>query len=140
MRIFGISTDISMWAPQQLIKLLMNIMSDRKINTGSAQAVTVASNAITVADNVQKLNNFSHFSIISTGGSTDLNSILGGNDGDMIFLKIADNANAVVLKHGAVNLLCNGAVDLTISSVNDMVMAHYDGATSKWRCVLWTMG
>lgn len=140
MRIFGISTDIKSWAPQALIKLLMSIMSDRKINTGAAQLVTIASNAITIADSAQKLDNFSHFSIIASGGSTNLNSILGGNEGDMVFLKIASNSNAVVFKHGVGNILCNGAADLTVSSVNDMLMAHYDGGTSKWRCVLWTMG
>lgn len=140
MRIFGISMNIKSAVPQALINLLMSIMSDRKINTGPAQAVAIVSNAITIADNAQKLDNFSHFSISATGGSTNLNSILGGNNGDLIFLKIANNSNAVVFKHDAANILCNGSADLTVSSVNDMMMAHYDGDISKWRVVLWTMG
>lgn len=134
MRNIAYSISLKSLLPQGLLTWMNSIMADRRINTGPAQPVTVTSNAITI------LTNYSHFAIAATGGSTNLDSILGGLDGDMIFLKIANNSNAVVLKHGVANILCNGAADLTVSSVNDMLMAHYDGAISKWRCVLWTMG
>ena len=134
MRFIAYSTSLKALLPQGILTWMNSIMADRRVNTGPAQPVAVTSNAITISTN------YSHFTISATGGSTNLNSILGCLDGDMFFLKIASNSNAVVLKHGAANILCNGSADLTIASVNDMVLCHYDGATSKVRAVLWVIG
>ncbi len=113
--------------PEQT-RVLTAIMADRRINTGPAQPLTIANGSVTIPVN------FSFFTISATGGSTDLNTIAGALDGDLIYIRIASASNAVVFKNGAGNLLCSGAADITVSSVNSLVTAHYDGALAKWKC------
>ncbi len=134
MRNFGISQELRSTLSTAFIRLLQDIMFDRRVNVGAQQAVTIASNAFTIPVN------WSHFSIAASGASTDLKTISGGIDGDVIFCKIANNSNAVVFKHTGGNLICNGAADLTVSSVNSIVLAVYDGVLSKWKCVAFTIG
>ncbi len=134
MRNFGISQELRSTLSTAFIRLLQDIMFDRRVNIGVQQKVTIASNAFTIPVN------WSHFSIIATGASTDLKNINGGIDGDVIFCKIADAANAVVFKHSGGNLLCNGGADVTVSATSTILMCIYDAVLTKWKVIPWTTG
>lgn len=134
MRNLAISPSFAKVLPQGLIRLLLDIMSDRRVNIGAQQLVTIASNAFTIPTN------YSHFTIAASGASTDLKNIHGGIDGDVIFCKIAATANVVVVKHSGGNLICTGSADLTFVTINDLLMCVYDGVLAKWKCDLKVMG
>jgi hypothetical protein len=118
--------------PPGLRRLLQTMVGDRRINTGPVQPLAITAGSTTIPTN------YSFFSIDAPGASTDLNSILGGLPGDLIFLQSVSSLRAIVLKHGIGNILCNGSADLTIASVNTIVMLHYNG--TNWRAILWTAG
>lgn len=134
MRNLGLSAEIKASVPPAHLKFLQQIMSDRRVNTGNAQPISIITNAIAIADNQGLLNNFSNFSLVATGGSTNLTTINGGLDGDLIFLKIASNSNAVVFKNSGGNIICEGGADLTVSSTSDLMACFYDATLSKWKC------
>lgn len=134
MRLLPFSPMLQALLPNGLATLLNNMMLDRRVNIGPLQPLVIASNAVTIPANG------SNFSIDAVGASTDLNSILGALDGDVIFVRSLSSARAIVFKHGVDNILCNGSADLTVSDLNDLVQCVYDGTTSKWKCILWPMG
>lgn len=134
MRVLPFSPILQALLPNGLATLINNIMLDRRVNIGTPQPLKIATGAVTIPANG------SNFSIDGTGGSTDLDNILGGLDGDVIFVKSVSSARSIVFKHGAGNILCNGGADLTVASLNDVLICQYDGGTSKWKCVLFVMG
>lgn len=120
--------------PSGLVRLLQDMLFDRRVNIGAQQLVTIASNAFTIPVN------YSHFAIAATGASTDLKTINGGIDGDVIYCKLKATANVVVVKHSGGNLICTGSADLTFVTVNDLLTCVYDAVLGKWKCDLKVMG
>jgi hypothetical protein len=87
--------------------------------------LTLASDAITVGTD--------GFYYVDTEGaaSTDnLATINGGSAGDVLILRIANAARAVVVKHNTGNIYC--AKDITLNSIYQSITLRYDGSISKW--------
>lgn len=133
MREFSISTILRQSLSVDLLQLLLKIMRDRRVNIGLPTALTVASNAITIPANTG-----SSFTVDANAASTNLTTINGGLQGDMLFFNTVNNAHAIVFKHSGGNIICSGSVDLTLSDTNDTIMALFDG--TNWRCVFWDYG
>lgn len=110
----------------EVIRLFQEITRNRRINTGTAQPFTIASGIVTIGTN------YSYFSIDtqSAAASDDLDTISGGNEGDLIFIKAGSAARTVVLKDGTGNIITEGGVDLSIDSDEDLAMLHFNG--TKW--------
>lgn len=122
--------------PNALATFLRSIISDRRVNVGALLGLKIdGSGNVTLP-----LSSNSNFSIDGTGSSNNLDNILGALDGDIIYVRSLSSARSIVFKHGAGNLLCNGASDLTVASANDVVMCIYDADLAKWKCVLFVMG
>lgn len=116
------------------IRILLDIIQDRKINTGTAQPLTIAGGAIGIS------NSYSYYAVDteSAAASDDLDTISNGNEGDLIFIRAANAARTVVLKDGTGNILTNGSVDLSLDNTQDLALLHYDG--SNWKTDIWNIG
>ena len=115
----------------EMMRLFRDILDNRRLNTGPSQSLTLATDTITIGTN------FSFFSVDTeaAAASDNLVTINGSNVGDVIFIKSANSARTVVVKHGTGNIKCVGAVDLSLDNTGDMVMLFYDG--TNWRASLW---
>ena len=58
-------------------------------------------------------------------GSDDLDSILGGEAGDLIIIKAENDARSIVCKNGTGNLKL--PADMTLDNTKDIQMLYYDG-------------
>lgn len=117
----------------EMVRLLQDIVSNRRINTGVGQPITIASGVITIGAN------YSYF-VIDTeaaAASDDLDTISGANEGDLIFIKAANAARTVVLKDGTGNIKTNGSADLSLDNSDDLAVLHFDG--TSWKADLWNI-
>lgn len=84
---------------------------EKKINI-QQQVLIISSGAITPTGANQ---------VVDGEGSSadDLNTINGGNTGDIIILSIANGANPITIKHGIGNILINNDKDVVMANTND---------------------
>jgi hypothetical protein len=66
----------------------------------------------------------------SDAASDDLNTINGGFEGDVLYLRAENDGRSIVFKHGTGNIQCDGNADITLDSANDLAMCFYNG--TKW--------
>ena len=112
-------------------RLAMSLSDAGILQFADATTLTISAGGVTVTQN---------FHIIATEGaavSDDLDTISDGAYGMILFLKTADSAKDVVIKHNTGNILCSGGANLTLGTNYDVAVLLYDGALSKW--VAWTM-
>ncbi len=114
-----------------VIRLFEAIVSNRRINTGISQPITISGGIIGLGTN------FSYFTVDTqaAAASDDLDTINGGNEGDLIFLRAASAARTVVLKDGTGNLKINGGADLSLDNSDDLAVLHFDG--TSWKGDVW---
>lgn len=69
--------------------------------------------------------------------SDDLNSITGGTAEELLFVRPANAARTVVLKHaiGANLIACPGARDISLAEATDFAILYFDG--TQWIVVGW---
>lgn len=69
-----------------------------------------------------------------SAASDDLDTIAATNvtDGFVLFLRQANDARDVTLKHGTGNISCPGGVDIALADTTQVVMLIYDGTLTKW--------
>lgn len=118
---------------QEMRRLFQEIVNNRRINTGTAQPRTIAAGVITLVAN------FSYFNVDTeiAAASDDLDTINGGSEGDLIFIKAANAARTVVIKDGTGNIKTNGGVDLSLDNSDDLIVLHFDGVS--WKADLWNV-
>ncbi|MBX4215920.1 hypothetical protein KW797_03150 [Candidatus Parcubacteria bacterium] len=115
----------------EAIRFFEDVISNRRINAGRKQPLAIAGGIVTIGIN------FSYLSIDTEGGaaSDDLDTIAGGNEGDVLFVEAADSARTIVLKDGAGNIACAGGADISLGHADDLAMLLFDG--TKWKASLW---
>ena len=96
--------------------------------SGSATALTIATGAITLT------NNSSSYVIDTEGAAAtdDLDTISGGQDGQVIILNSANAARNVVVKHNTGNIYNPNAFDITLDLTTDLVVLRYNSTAVKW--------
>jgi hypothetical protein len=101
--------------------------------SGSATALTIASGAVTLT------NNSSSYVIDTEGAAAtdDLDTINGGQDGQIIYIKSTADARNIVLKHNTGNIFNpqnNNATtrNITLDLTTDFVVLRHDSTASKW--------
>lgn len=101
--------------------------TQRKMNFDTATELTIVSGVITVTA--------SNHTIDTEGDAAtdDLNTIAGGDDGYILFVRAANTARTVVIKHaiGANNIACPNGRDINLAETTDGVMLVHDG--TQWR-------
>lgn len=101
--------------------------------SGSATALTIASGVVTLTNNSSSY-------VIDTEGSTstdDLDTINGGQDGQVIFIRSASDSRNVVIKHATGNIFNsqnNDAPnkDITLDLTKDFVCLRYSSVLGYW--------
>lgn len=101
----------------------LRLLAQGKLNVGSPSLKTISAGVISVSTSFVSVNT-------EDGDPTDdLDTINGGNPGDILILVATDTDNSVVLKDGTGNLALNG--DLTLDDTADTAVLIYHG--SAWR-------
>lgn len=96
--------------------------------SGSATALTIATGAVTL------INNSSSYVLDTEGAAAtdDLDTISGGQDGQIIILNSANASRNVVVKHNTGNIYNPNAFNITLDLTTDLVVLRYDATAVKW--------
>lgn len=97
-----------------------------KFSLSPAQALTIASGAVTAANSSITLDTE------SSSASDDLDTISGGVDGMKLKIQIANSARNVILKHNTGNIFNPSGFDIVLDTTSDKVWLDYDSSLSKW--------
>ena len=98
-----------------------SITLDKLIIPQNTTQLLITDGIITVTDTFPSVR-------VQTGSSDDLETINGGVDGQILFIKPYDN-NDIVLKNDVDNILCNGGSDVTLNTSRDIAMLIYQSDT-----------
>lgn len=98
------------------------------INSGPAAALTIATGVVTLT------NDSSSYSLDTEGSasSDDLDTISGGQDGQVIFLSNANNGRNVIIRNNIGNIFNPVGVDITLDVTTDIVELRYSAPLTKW--------
>lgn len=102
--------------------------SSLPILSGSATALTIASGVVTLT------NNSSSYVLDTEGAAAtdDLDTINGGQDGQIVILNSANAARNVVVKHNIGNIFNPYATNITLDLTTDIVQLRYSSTADKW--------
>ena len=126
-----LGTDPAGSADDLKTRLAMALSDAGILQFADATTLTISAGGVTVTQNYHKI------ATEGAAASDDLDTITGGADGLILFLKTNDSAKDVVIKHNTGNILCSGGGDLTLGTNYDVVVLLYDGTLSKF--VAWAM-
>jgi len=83
-----------------------------------------------VAGEVAKTKGYHSIDTQGDAATDDLDTINGGEDGDIIFIRAENAARTVVVKNGTGNIDCGG--DIYLDNTNQLIAIMYDDTLSKW--------
>lgn len=106
-------------ASQQSIKAYVDNNAGTPGEFGAKTELTIASGVIT------RTQVWHTVDTESDGATDDLDTINGGDDGDLIIIKPANTARTVVVKDGTGNINCAG--DFSMADGQDTMMLIYNG-------------
>lgn len=87
--------------------------------------LTIAAGVITIASTYDT---FYDVDTQSDAATDDLDTINGGEDGEIIIIRAENAARTVVVKHNADNIQLKGAQDCPLVDQTQLLMLRYDGA------------
>jgi hypothetical protein len=87
----------------------------------TVSTLTIAAGVVTVTKNNHKIDTE------AAAASDDLDTISGGSTGSLVFVRAANDARTVVLKHGSGNLICPLGRDVVLAEDDDLALLFYDG-------------
>lgn len=96
----------------------------RQLRAGLAEAVTIATGAITITGSTATVDTE------SVAGTDDLDTINGGEANALLVLRAANDSRTVVCKDGTGNLALAG--DFSLTHTHDRIVLQYDSALSLW--------
>ena len=103
----------------------ISISENATVNRGTTGSeLTISSGVITVSSAYHKVDTQGNAS------TDDLDSINGGQTGQVVTLQAISNVRDVVIKHGTGNLYLNTLSDFTMNSSRDVISLIYNG--SEW--------
>ena len=96
--------------------------------SGSATALTIASGVVTLT------NNSSSYVLDTEGAAAtdDLDTINGGQDGQIVILNSVNAARNVVIKHNIGNIFNPYTTNITLDLTTDIVQLRYSSTAAKW--------
>jgi len=101
----------------------LTISGAGKLSLGTSTELTIASGVVTITRSYHSIDTQANAS------TDDLDTINGGEEGDILFLFPASDVRDVVIKHETGNIHNPLNTDLTLNSNKDMVMLIYRGGT-----------
>ena len=95
----------------------------------SGTELTISGGVVTIASTYST---FYDIDTESNDASDDLDTINGGEDGEIILIRAVHSARTVVVKHDTGNILLLGGHDHALVNTFQMIMLRYYSATAKW--------
>jgi len=98
------------------------------LNVGTAPTLTIATGVVTTT-------NVGSDYLLDTEGAAatdDLDTINGGNDGEIICLGLVNAARKVNIKHGTGNIWSENLGNVPLSSSTQKVYLQYQASSAKW--------
>lgn len=91
--------------------------------SGSATALTIATGVVTLT------NNSSSYVLDTEGAAStdDLDTISGGQDGQVIWLNTANSSRDITITSGVGNIVNPTGLNITLSNTNDVACLRYNG-------------
>jgi hypothetical protein len=105
------------------------------LNPSSLPLLSGSTTALTIASGVVTLTNNSSSYVLDTEGAAatdDLDTISGGQDGQIIYVSNTANARNVVIKHNTGNIFNPYATNITLDLTTDIVELRYSSTAAKW--------
>jgi hypothetical protein len=97
-----------------------------KLVLSTISTLTISSGIVTVTGSTHIIDTE------SAAASDDLDTINGGQDGQIIYVRSVADARNVVLKHNTGNIWNPWAKDITLDLTTDLVGMRYDSNSAKW--------
>jgi len=98
-----------------------NLSDLGKLNLDDATTLTIATGAITITQSYHLVDTE------AAAATDDLDTISGGIAGDRLFLRSANAARTVVVKHGTGNIITPYGNDYALDSPDRVIQLIYDG-------------
>jgi hypothetical protein len=123
-----LGTDVAGTVATLKLRLAQSLSGAGNLDFETSTELTIASGAIVPTQN---------WHLVDTEGdaaSDDLTTITATNatDGFLLFLRQANDARDITVKHGTGNILCPGGVDIILADTTQMVALLYDATLEKW--------
>ena len=94
-----------------------------------------ASTVLTIASGViTRVQSFHRIETEGGAASDDLDTINGGAEGAVLFIRAATAAHVVTIKHNTGNIVNSHAADFRLAATNDLAILIYDVNLAKWIC------
>jgi hypothetical protein len=108
----------------------VEILNPRNLNiyTGTSPILTIAGGVASIT------NSGASYRIATQGGasSDDLDTINGGDNGEVIIIQSADSTQDVVVKHLTGNIYLNNTQSYNLETTNDRLVLQYNSTDSRW--------
>ena len=121
-----IGTDVAGSQPDLKTRLARSLDGNGNINMNDSTSLTISSGALTVTQNFHRVDTE------ASAASDDLDTINGGTDGMILYIRPANDARTVVVKHNTGNIYSISADDVTLDDEYDILHLVYDGNLTKW--------
>jgi hypothetical protein len=110
------------------LRLAQSLDGAGNLDFASAVTLTIASGVITPTQNwhVVDTEGAAATDDLTTIGSTD------SGDGFLLFIRQANDARDITIKHASGNIKCPGAVDIVLTDTTQIVALIYDGTLEYW--------
>lgn len=105
------------------------------LNPSSLPLLSGSATALTIATGVVTLTNNSSSYVLDTEGAAatdDLDTINGGQDGQIVILNSANAARNIVVKHNIGNIFNPYTTNITLDLTTDIVQLRYSSTAAKW--------
>jgi len=127
-------TDPKTWAAQILSSADLNAHVRDNLNYLKANIGLGAPTELTIAGGVITKTKANHsIDTEAAAAADDLDTIDGGSDGDIIFLRAVNDAHTVIVKNDTGNIHCGG--DIYLDDTHKIVSFMFSAALSEWHPV-----
>lgn len=110
------------------VDILILNPSSLPIQSGTASSLTIATGSVTIT------NDSSTYALDTEASATtdDLDTISGGRDGQIIYIRSTADARDVVVKHNTGNIYNPNGFDITLGLTTDLISLRYSSTLLKW--------
>jgi hypothetical protein len=123
-----LGVDVAGTATDLVTRLARSLSGTGNLDFATSTALTIATGSITISQNWHTVDTE------SAAASDELDTIVAtiATDGFMLFMRQANNARDVTIKHNTGNIYCPGGVDIALTDTTQVVAFIYDATLTKW--------
>jgi hypothetical protein len=121
-----LGTDVAGSQTDLKTRLARSLDDNGNLVMNDSTSQTISSGAVTISQNFHRIDTE------SSAASDDLDTINGGTDGYILFIRPANDARTVVVKHNTGNIYSVSGTDVTLDDEYDILQMVYDSNLTKW--------